>query len=350
MSDVLLVHISDLHIGDDAVPSPIPTRMVLPHQEGHDPRLGSGLERAFMRIREELGVPLETPVHVVVSGDLTCRGSKADHASAAAFLLQRLHWPGYRQPFGLQLGAGHSFEKPGNHDHFDGGVFLPAHNPKLDKYYPWPPDPHPPVLSPGKEFEVRLYGLDSNSGLAGKVNFSLSQNGDVHQNDLDDLRVQLEEDQDDPGHPVVRILVVHHTLAFRRQAVTFAPGTWPALLTRGFCLPPGMRKRILRLCVDYRVAAILTGHTHDTERRSYPVRTVGGLAPVRELRAASAIQKRPRKAQQSLKNGDPCQRAWLVHRLNRGADGVIRWEAWPMNWSTAGFVRPEKPLFRFQVP
>ena len=181
MDKLVLVHFSDIHIGSTLLGTvrykPLEAR------NGHSILLCQHLQNSFSRGRRD-SVPNDFELgnderlHFVLSGDLTRVGSRNDFHLAFQWLHSQWTLPGPTQPprqVGLTLPANDLHSVPGNHDQWEGhspslwqGISPPAYNPRLAptwfKATPW----HVAIPSPKKEFVLDLFGVDSNSGLAGE--------------------------------------------------------------------------------------------------------------------------------------------------------------------------------------
>jgi hypothetical protein len=158
---------------------------------------------------------------------------------------------------------------PGNHDHFDGWdeeslvAFLrnppPAWNPNLFRVpgifraTPYENLP-PPWLSSGGSIKLELFCTDSNTGLAASRANRRAKGriSDVEFAQLED-KLRNSNHADIDGVTRVRAIVCHHAFTKNPQAGWFIKAS---------PLSRGSRKRLLNLAAKYRVAAVLTGHTH----------------------------------------------------------------------------------------
>jgi 3',5'-cyclic AMP phosphodiesterase CpdA len=220
-----LIHVSDLHVGSRdelAIEAPL---------------------RAFVdRVRPEL---------VVVTGDLTHRGRRAQHERAAAFL----------HGLGAPILA-----VPGNHDI---PIAIPAR-----------------LVRPFREFERRwettepVYRSDAVVAVGlNSVRPWRHQSGGLNAGTLGRARERL----DDAPEGALRVVALHHQLIN-------AP--W-----RSRKRPLARRSRVLAALVDAGAELVLAGHIHQSavsERRDFEVAT-GGERGVAVSIAPGLGQPRPRR-------------------------------------------------------
>jgi hypothetical protein len=180
--------------------------------------------------------------------------------------------------------------------------------------------------------ELELYGLDSNAGLDPRRRnakaigrLDLSPNGEVNRL----VRLLKRSDRRPLGQGTIRAraLVMHHSLGFA-GGIT------------GFCvLEDASKKRVFEVCEQYRIAAVLTGHTHDFFLKPFPFPSSGD---VWELRSASTLQW-PAKRQP--------EPGFLAHKVWLDA-GRARWQAWRYYWKGTAFVPKDRqnPCADFYCP
>ncbi len=320
---ILLMHISDLHFGPVLANNQF---RFLSGWSAHDFNLCTALLNAirFIRLRH-LKLPPEDSLSLVVSGDLTLEGDRRDFVVAHSYLRSRLRIQ--RTPpgdwTGLSLDQDQLSTIPGNHDHWDGTKLMKAYTPGIFpsqfRATPW----RKVHTSPGGKLKLELYGIDSNSGLAGK-HYSLRAKGKFSTNELTALENELkasDAETQPPGMTRVRAFVTHHSPSH--------PGGMGLLRTLE--LDPRSRQAILELAAEYRVGAILTGHTHDFFKHPFAVTTPKVSATVMELRSAATFHG-PAKAG---------EQGFLCHLISMGNKGPV-WRSWRFQWNGVRY-RPLDP-------
>jgi hypothetical protein len=326
MSRLILVHISDLHIGSGLVGTVASSGL-----HGHGLLYCEKLELALQDIAAvDFPLPANEHYHYVVGGDLTRLGSDNDFYLAYGFLLNR--WVLYdlqnQAEVGCRIPINDLVSVPGNHDHWNGFTpgwtkgRPPAYNPNvfprfLDKT-PWTKS----IPAPENRFILELFGIDSNEGLRNKRTnlrargeFSPPQNAanPLDPNDpreLSQLNKLLRESVDcekKDAIPRIRAIVCHHAFNKGKQkGLAYARPLEPASL-----------KELLEIAHHHGVAAILTGHTHDFEHKDYQEARPGGSNVLFELRCASTAQRDPQ----------PEDQGFWVHEITL-EDKQPRWNAW----------------------
>src|SRR6185369_9863572 len=89
---VVLFHLSDLHIGTCLMPPPESFHAVRSGLNPHDFRLLTPLSLAIADAQKRLGLQRNEPPNVVISGDLTQAGTNNDYATAMGLLHHRWQW------------------------------------------------------------------------------------------------------------------------------------------------------------------------------------------------------------------------------------------------------------------
>jgi hypothetical protein len=312
MERIILVQLSDIHIGSVRNKFYSSTSLQA-GLHGHDPQLLRRLAWAFasLRTKKHLAMAPGEPLYVVVSGDLTCTGLRTDFSQAYTYLLSELFpdTPG-RNPVGLRIPRGQIWVVPGNHDHWDGHHRWPqpAHDPSLfPDLFDRTPWQSPPILSPKGTLRLELFGVDSNSGLAGQPYndtawgaFSFAEL--YHpQTGLDQL-LRVSVATQPQGVQVVRAIVCHHPMNNKAKAGAPPPalgklGAWPQRARERFMtrligqnpdpLLPSSMFEILKVARQYEVKALLTGHTHYFWEERHPLQ---GNPAVWEMRCSTTLQ------------------------------------------------------------
>jgi Calcineurin-like phosphoesterase len=318
MPEILIIHLTDPHFGEDHRPAMF-WRRVIWHQDGHDIQLARALTDFLPDIRFHLPQPVaaSTPVHYVVSGDLTCRGSEKNFATAYSFLLDKSLWSPSAGPVGLGLPNSFSgvFEDedprtdkaattislvPGNHDHWEGRFFLRGPT----RHLPMPQTPWSDARIQIGDLSLDLFGIDSFADAPRGRHYS--QSGRFH--DLSDLENGLREFKDHPPSThAAAAIVVHHSLE----------PDWKNL-------EADSARRLLSLADRYGVTALLTGHTH-TSLNSGFAGSQGSVWRTRELRAATTCCGPAVVGKQGF----------LVHHLSTDARGGV-WRSYEFLFNANG--------------
>jgi 3',5'-cyclic AMP phosphodiesterase CpdA len=323
---LVLVQLSDTHFSDD----PNSTGLNEPRgQEGHDVSLVTALANALDNVwaRHNITDPLQR--HVVLTGDLSRFGIVAEFRTAMNILLGYIPVPGLPQIAGIQsvlgLGLVDIFMIPGNHDHWAGRpsawLNYGAHNPAI---FGVQPDPDAPFVqtpwngtipSQHGHFELRLYGVDSNSGHAGKER-NYSSGGRISRDELARLSVMMSSEK--PDRKRIRAILCHHSLG---RDIWEPAGPLDAQSVR----------TLLSISARHGVAAILTGHTHRMFQKARKARSGKTPREVWERRAASALQG----------PAEPGCNGFLVHilTLEDSATDRVQWNTDEYRWTMSGFAR-----------
>jgi 3',5'-cyclic AMP phosphodiesterase CpdA len=333
MGRLLIVHFSDLHIGSEL----LGTGRSWPFTglNGHQLMLCEHLQTAFIdgkrraTVKVDFNLQPHERLHFVLSGDLTRVGSVNDFYLSYAWLLDKWTLPNLVNPpkeVGLRIPSSDLYSVPGNHDQWEGetphlwNAFSPrAYNANLSPTWfretPW----HSEIHSPDGDFIFDLFGVDSNSGLAGETGSTFAEGAlsDAELSKLESELIQSKSDETADGIPRIRAVVCHHSFYGRG---------WVA----------GLRSRsadaLKRVMHEQNVAAILTGHMHSVIYDRYE--SDAGQV-VWELRAPAAAQRDPQPALQGF---------W-VHELACD-DGTPRWNAWQygLGPNKSDFCRCAGPL------
>ncbi len=321
MGKLLIVHFSDIHLGSTMRGTHHDFRLFRP-LSGHELAVCGQLQDALnpakaLSVQQDLGLGQDDQLRYVLSGDLTRVGSVDDFYLAYGWLLGHLV---FRSParapqlHGLSLPPADFYAVPGNHDHWDGrtpGVFNllspPAYTPGLAPDWfqatPW----RTSLVGPEGDFILELFGVDSNSGLAGLPGNAFAE-GEISQAEFAALERKLEESQlgEQTDHvPRLRAIVCHHP--FEGRGVTQGLRDYSA-------------DRLKEIAFDHGVAAVLSGHLHagDAIEHRAPQRE-----SVWEIRAASAVQYRPSALHGFWVHELTCEQGqpgWRAHRYEADAN------------------------------
>lgn len=335
---VRIIHLSDIHMFRTLVPQEQPPS---PEQEGHD----VALCRALCRFQTDLvaqGTPADS-LHWIVSGDLTRTGHREEFRTARSLMMKS---PAIAlsptSPLGLGVPPGRLVDCAGNHDHWDGWDEVgfqrllfppPARNPQLyPMVFPTQVVHSCTWQSTRQNFAVEIYTIDSNTGFPlGASNLLAS--GRIDPRDFEELERLLEFGlASHTGNECIRIIVCHHPLTERPQ-----PGLLPAQPLNRLDV-----ERLVQIAIRYRVAAILSGHTHHAhvlpiDREMWP----GRIETVHEFRAPSALQRCER---------DSFRRGFWAHEIHRDLTGRFLWSARLVVECGDGFEHSERLGEFFEVP
>jgi hypothetical protein len=322
MQQVVLAHISDLHFGDKAF---VDRSTGGPGLKNHDPLLCHSLPDALNDIRAQTLLPPDEPLYVLMSGDLTRMGAEREFEVGEMYCRSR----GENSPrrpgrhFGISVKEEYLMMIPGNHDHWKGDAKRqPAYNPAIMGLWfertPW----KRVLQSRDKALQVELFGVDSNSGLKGKKTNHLAH-GKIDSTELLILEQLLNEStKAKDGTHCVRALVCHHSFW----------GNFPVSWFFGALeLAATSKSMLLQYASKYRIAAILTGHTHDflADRHETPALPGESAHRLAELRSATTLQGPARTYVQ----GFWAHRIWLDEDKNKAY-----WTSWAYQWDGFDFV------------
>jgi len=325
--------ISDLHFGYVLANT---GRGAIPHQRPHDLAKCLALPGAIDAAMMTAQLPDGAPTRVVASGDLSVSGTAAQFAVAHAYLRSEVAINRFPAPYGvmgLKLSPDDLHVVPGNHDHWDGNRTntSPYNGNLFDEQFritPWKK-----TWQSAEGLELEVFGIDSNSGWNPQVSgisrhatgglFARGLISDAEFQSLEALLIQ----SNTLGAKRVRAIVCHHSVSYRGGRL------------RKLELDPSCRDRLVELAGRYRVAAILTGHVHDSHYSTAPgVGYDGKVWPVNELRCSSTLGW-PDTA--SDENG------FLFHRI-AGFKSQWEWRVWRYGWDGVGYVcGSQRPWHRF---
>ena len=260
----------------------------------------------------------------MVSGDLTSEGSPSEFPVAHTFL--RAFWRLRRdipmKSTGVDLSDDRLGIVPGNHDHWNGQHLGPVPIPQSYNKSIFPkhfrPTPWKKVWKDMKgQIELEIYGLDSNSGLAGNINIRAM--GSFSNYEVQQLEAWLNESDQQPANPGVhrvRAIVTHHSPSYT--------GAGPL----GLMLDANSRQKLYDIALKYGIACVLTGHVHDS---AYVKIDIGQGKFLWEFRSATTLQGTPK----------PGVQGFLGHRIWLKSDQPW-WSMCRYSWGSHAFFRKEK--------
>ena len=224
MDQIVLVHLSDMHIGD------IVDNSTFKGDEGffaHDIALCTNLGSALEDVYRITKLDQKKPFHVAFSGDLTAKGSPNEFDMGHTFFLSRWNLDAFHDRVaGLRLSPGRLCSVAGNHDHWNGGgqwyrFFRPPAYNKTIYDHDFPASPaFWPIASTEEGLQLVLVGLDSNAGLADK-NTNLRARGRFDSKELKRLKEILKAWKEKPltgkSRRRVTALMTHHCISPQRE-------------------------------------------------------------------------------------------------------------------------------------
>lgn len=316
MTRILLVHLSDIHVGSIKNAFYKSTSLQA-GWNGHDPFLCRLLQDALLNMPHVIKMSDKEKPYLIVSGDLSCIGLRTDFALAHSYLNLKVLLDGLVQtPVGLQDRAVPLWTVPGNHDHWGGTYSLPppAHDPSIfpDMFLqtPWPDT----LRSLDGKLELDLFGIDSNSGLAGTVsNANYRAGGQLSPAELDNntgLEKLLMDSKTretalkKKGVHQARAIICHHSFNNKGQwqptpsiwAKVKAAGQrawkWFMSYLIGQCPDPLDQQSVsdlLNLTWQYGVKVVMTGHTHYFWEEKHSSQTTPP-STTWELRSSTSLQ------------------------------------------------------------
>jgi 3',5'-cyclic AMP phosphodiesterase CpdA len=324
LDQIALAHISDTHFGGTMNHNQ--WQVTLPGKCYHDVILCLALSNAVRYVRRTAELADDERLHVIHSGDLTNSGRESEFQIGHTFMRSR--WC-YRRDQPVLVGLAGNSEStavvPGNHDHMNGQYpFVAAYNPRIiGKDFRRTAWKKTAWRSSQRTFQVEVYGLDSNSGLGAGTN--LRARGKIAEREFDEIEQSLSRSTADIKIPTVRVLVVHHSIAYVGGAVEQR--------TSIKMLDEESRIRIVKIAQAHRVTAILTGHTHD-----FFYGNVGtDIKPVWELRSAATLQG---PVVQRANSSHSAQGFWL-HQVAIDNKELF-WSGWRFQWNGNGFYPMQK--------
>jgi hypothetical protein len=345
LDQLVLVHLSDLHICDKA-----------------DFQLMEALPVSSRIIRDVTKLMPREPLYYLVSGDLTETGTAREFELASEYLLGecRVHINGeITSPVGFQLGEETRLAcVPGNHDNWaghSGPVTAPGMNRGIIGRYFHPLPWRVAWRSGLGGVELELFGMDSNAGLSDTP--EILQSGAFADDHIAGLRSMLADRNliVQPDVRRVRAIMFHHGLAFDAQLTlsaswleenieflkaivrstaggvraAFDPSTGRSFRdvrpAKAYPLRFRSRNELLSACNNQQITAFLTGHNHCFARRPIPVYTPGGDV-ILEFQASTALRTPP--------PGE--SRGFFVHQIVLD-HGSLLWHTWAFRWTGSQF-------------
>lgn len=330
---ICFAHISDLHFGKVLANSGRGVPLQRPHHLAKCLQLPSGINLAM----DEAEIPDDVDLRVIASGDLSVSGSSQQLAVAHAFIRSEVSISRLAAPYGvmgLDVAAGDLGAVPGNHDHWAGNrsTLQPYNGNLFDEQFrftPWVKS----WTSLQRDFELDVFGVDTNSGWDPQLSNALRHvqggtwaQGRISDPQFDELEKLLAVSSA-KRTPIVRAIVCHHS-------VNYQGGRWGKL-----ALETASRDRLLDMAGRHHVAAILTGHTHDSHHHTSQRRdSNGNYWTITELRCASTVGWPEISSDES---------SFLFNRITRDA-GQWKWKVWRFGWDGAGYTcSPQSPWQTF---
>ena len=329
MDQIPIVHISDLHFDEKIINNHLSWAK---GYETHDTLLCHGLAGRVEGLRTVWELDDEDCLRLVVSGDVTARGTAGEFAVAHSYILS--HWRmcmlGPVTLAGLNTNEENLALVLGNHDHWDGKKLPPgAYNTRLFGRHAHVPPWQKTWSSTQGGIVLEIFGIESNSGVKSSLG-SLAARGNISDEDLDALEALLRErgrERDESGTRRVRAIVMHHSPSYRGGHL--ARCVLPSVLNKRSVT------RLRHIAAKYGVAAILTGHVHEENCQLFQDTIDGQERSVRELRSPTTLQG------PAAKSGA----GFLAHRLWLNENGAVVWSVWLFSWDGALFA-PESESWR----
>lgn len=334
---ICFAHISDLHFGSKMITGGWQVWLQSPHHLAKCLALPAGLMSAI----DDANLEDEDELRVVASGDLTVSGTADELAIAHSYMRSRPTFSRLGAPFGsigLNLPPDRLGIVPGNHDHWNGQRLPVPLGPYNANLYPeqFRETPWSKVWkSTSSNTTLEIFGVDSNSGWAPNlpntipaVSGGLFAQGKISNAAFLDLEQKLKASYSQ-ANPIVRAIICHHSLSF--QSGRYLPTTLE--------LDQASRDQLLDLAGKYHVAAILTGHTHDSSANTFQRTDLNKkLWHIKELRCASTFS--PDKPNE--------ERGFLMNRITDNGGGSWDWSVWKYAWDGTAFVStPASPWNNF---
>lgn len=330
---ICFAHISDLHFGSKMITG----GWQVWRQNPHHLAKCLALPAALMSAIDDAELEDEDELRVVASGDMTVSGTSDELAIAHSYMRSRPVFARLGAPFdamGLNMGSARLGIIPGNHDHWDGKrATLPPYNANLfpDQFRetPW----SKVWTSTSSAVTLEIFGIDSNSGWSPSQLTAIQRRaggalalGRISPAEFTSLEQKLSASYNRQT-PTVRAIVCHHSLSFHSKG-------FPTTVA----LEQASIDKLLDLSGRYRVAAILTGHTHDSNMHTFQrLDQNSQVRYIRELRSASTFSP-------DRKNEE---RGFLLNRIQDVGSGW-EWTVWRYGWNGRGFVGdPTSPWQRF---
>jgi hypothetical protein len=355
---IVLVQLSDIHMGSKVENLKFSTNAILSGYNGHDHLLCPRLEQALLDVRVDMKLADDESVHILVSGDSTRIGSDLDFAIANTYLSsQWVQDYAAASPLGLKCQPALLHTIPGNHDHWGGHWVWPQPAYDANVYTrhfrdtPWPAS----LYSKSGNLRLDLCAVDSNHGMQLYASDNPTAGGALHDWDLYTklgcpnaletlLRTSWQAAQQlAPGKHGLRAIVCHHSFDNQGNANPQALGQYnsPRIGSRlkkkigrwlfGQCPDPlelPSLQKLLALAWQYQATAVFTGHTHYFDAQPHYNPNNRG-EKVWELRGSTTLQG-PQKpgAVSSTPGGLPGVYTGLSGASRVGVQGFFVHEIW----------------------
>ena len=221
---------------------------------------------------------------LIVTGDLTSLGKDEQFVLAEQFICGELSGPKFEVGVGLKLGnwlravmKGQHEEClhqaiPGNHDHWPGSYYMLG--PPCSRIVKW--SSHLPYLQnvtvplPDTPAHLRFLALNSDADVGNWGGDRALRTGSFH-SQLRKLRTDLLAQMKQPDPNEIRVLLMHHSLAYKAQPDGPPPRTrcerirerWrKATDPRSLEVDDRSRAYLKDLISEFDIRVLLTGHTH----------------------------------------------------------------------------------------
>jgi hypothetical protein len=326
---LIVVHVSDLHIGDVILTQQF---SLVEGWRAHDSLLCFGLETALDDVLAFFDVSEQESPQVVMTGDLTRYGLVNEYCVGHTFLSSFFRLK-HAQKCGLRVAEANCSGVVGNHDHWNGrpkGRKLfrpPGVNPVAEEtHFPqsqWPKS----IASSRGGFQLSLVGIDSSGGFKPGRRSAIAR-GKVSEKTIDAMKAKFSSVK--PRGPSVNCLLCHHSLCYSDELskLYFFDSIRPVAFERKSKL------RLMQAIADVPIHVVLTGHTHTFESRGIDEPD----APPFELRCSTTLQGPATEAHQGF---------W-VHEVFL-ENQKIRWDSYRYQWDGGRFNRTLTPWHTFQL-
>jgi hypothetical protein len=305
MTLATFLHISDLHLSDEALVFPDRPSSVFSLRRHFNGLLGhssGSLIRLYFFWEKHLR---SENAYLIVTGDLTRVGKNAQFEMANKYLGSRLD-PPIADYLGLGIGEGWpKMAIPGNHDHWPGlPIILGPPQSGLKKHFSHVPDVtnHPVSLGGGRK--LRFLWINSDADIAWEGKSRLFAIG-AFETQLRELETKLGVKKPDGSE--IRVLCLHHSRESARRK-------------RILGIKRASRLLLDKFIVEHDIAILLTGHVHDPLLDPFSLVTMTG--EVLEARCGTTTQaSNPPGLRREL---NPWPNSLLVHRLSEEG-GTFYW-------------------------
>lgn len=269
MERLILVHLSDLHFGDEMYPllgsgnqkptTPNTSKFLknvplVSAVYGHDLSALDHLEIRIDQLADDRNWGEDAKL--VITGDLTAQGHDSEFALSQTYVRSRFA-TNRRVKFGLEqvLESDEILSVPGNHDHWEGKYplkYLKAGSPGPN------PDIYPEYFtaSDGNSgwwwhrveeldgLRVQLMGIDSSAENGNRT----WARGKLDSNALDELEQCISEADEEANEEDVKVLAVHHSPSSEDNFLKFEDNS---------------AQKLEEFCQNQGIDVLLTGHVHE---------------------------------------------------------------------------------------